>query len=106
MGTNPKTDPNFGNGKVGGDSTWKPPIHTTTRGGREITVSYGRKDSKHFGEVLVCDGHVSGEEFYNKSSTYHDHYRPDGRAFADRGAYNGTELPEILAGDISRPQDS
>ena len=56
----------------------------------------------HPGEVLVCDGHVSGEEFYNKSSTYHDHYGPNGRVFADRGAYNGTELPEILAGKISR----
>lgn len=100
MGTNPKTDPNFGNGEVGGDRTWGSPIHATTPRGRKITVSYGKKDSKHFGEALVCSGHVDGKTFYGKQG--HDHYRPDGRVFADRGAYDGTELSEILAGKISR----
>ena len=98
MGTNPKTDPNFGNGEVGGDRTWGSPIHATTPGGNKVTVAYG--EGGHPGEVLVCSGHVDGKTFYSKQG--HDHYGPNGRVFADRGAYNGTELPEILAGKISR----
>lgn len=98
MGTNPKTDPNFGNGKVGGDCAWESPIHATTPGGNKVTVAYGK--GGHLGEVIVSDGHVSGEEFYNKSSTYHDHYGPNGESFADRDAYDGEELSEILTRDI------
>lgn len=71
MGTNPKTDPNFGNGEVGGDRTWGSPIHATTPGGNKVTVAYG--EGGHPGEVLVCSGHVDGKlSTANKATTTTD----------------------------------
>lgn len=93
MCTTPQTDPNFGNGKVGGDRSWSAPVHMITPGGNKVTVSYGR--GGHSGEVLVCSGHVDGKTFYSDSG--HDHYSPNGEPFADRDAYDGEELSEIFA---------
>lgn len=65
---NPQTNPNFGNGEVGGDNSWTSPVYGTT-----------------------ADGHVSGSTFYSGSgsSKGHDHFGPNGEPFADRGRYSG-----------------
>ena len=65
MGNNPRIDPNFGNGEVGGDRNWTPPV---------------------YGHTGIASGHVTGAEYYKKNDG-HDHYGPNGESHADRGRY-------------------
>ena len=83
----------FGTGApgAGGDRSWEPPFHATTRDGRPVTVSFGR--GSRTGQTLICDGHVDFHTFYNDKKTRvvkgHDHYLKDGSFGADREKYHG-----------------
>lgn len=81
----------FGTGASGGDSSWEPPFHATTRDGRPVTVSFGKGSRK--GQTLICDGHVDFHTFYNDKRTRvvkgHDHFLADGSFGADRSKYHG-----------------
>lgn len=80
----------FGNGEIGGDRNWAPPIHCTTADGRPVTVSFGTGSRQ--GQTLACDGHVNMTQFYGnaKAGKGHDHYFVDGTiaSKADRGRYS------------------
>lgn len=82
---NPQTDPNFGNGEVGGDNSWTPPVYATTADGDPVTISFGQ--GSRDGHIGIASGHVSGSEYYAPGG--HDHFGPNGELFGDRGAYNG-----------------
>lgn len=77
---------NFGNGQVGGDRNWHPPVHGTTASGRKVTFSEGR--GPRDGETLISRGHVGMDRFYGKSGDKgHDHFGKNGEPHADRGKY-------------------
>ena len=74
----------FGSGEVGGDKYYTPPLHASIKStGKPVTFSQGQE--KHDGDVLIADGHKDGTQFYDKKQ--HDHYKSDGTAWKDRGAY-------------------
>ena len=79
----------FGAGEAYGDRNWSEPLHATTQDGRPVTVSFGR--GPRTGETLICDGHVSAQQFYERGKDGlkgHDHYLVDGRPAADRARYS------------------
>lgn len=84
---NPQSDPNFGNGEVGGGRTWDSPVYGQTGDGQDVTVSFGK--GSRDGQTLISSGHVSGSMFYdgNGSDKGHDHFGPNGESYADRGTY-------------------
>ena len=84
MGNNPRIDRNFGNGEVGGDRNWTPPVYGTTESGQPVTVSFGQGYRE--GHTGIASGHVTGAEYYKKNDG-HDHYGPNGESHADRGRY-------------------
>ena len=88
---NPQTSTSFGNGEIGGDNSWTPPVHATTADGRPVTVSFGQ--GGRTGHTLIADGHVSGSEFYHRDADAdekgHDLYGPHGESFGDYGKYSG-----------------
>lgn len=75
----------FGNGEVGGDRNYTPPIHGETKPGDDVTFSQGI--GKNDGDTLITDGHVDARTFYDDKK--HDHFKPNGDAWRDRGAYTG-----------------
>lgn len=79
---NPRTNPDFGNGEVGGDNRWTSPVYGQTADGQDVTVSF-RQD----GQTGIASGHVSGAQYYRDDKTGHDHFGPNGEPFGDRGAY-------------------
>lgn len=84
---------NFGNGEVGGDANWSPPVHATATDGTPVTVSY--RQGSRAGHQLVCRGHVGMAEFYARRSG-HDHYGPDGRLIADRMGIQSKERYNLI----------
>lgn len=80
---NPQESSDFGNGEVGGDNCWSPPVHGTTTDGRAVTVSFGKEGRE--GHTGIASGHVSGAQFYGPNG--HDHYGPEGQSHADRKVY-------------------
>lgn len=77
-----------------------PPVHTVDKWGYDITIAFGK--GEYSGETLICDGHVSADEFWGKKTVQegskrvkvkrHDHYMPDGSPAGkhkDRGNYTG-----------------
>lgn len=79
---NPRNDPNFGNGEVGGDNRWTPPVQGQTADGKDVTVSFGQ--GSRDGHTLIAKGHVNGDKFYSEGG--HDHFGPNGQSFGDRSA--------------------
>lgn len=75
----PQGNKNFGNGEIGGDRSYTPPVYGMTDDGKNITASWNDK-----GDTLTARGHVSGKWFYGdpKSglSVHHDHRDKDGNA--------------------------
>ncbi len=88
---NPQTSTSFGNGEIGGDNSWTPPVHATTADGRPVTVSFGQGGRD--GHTLIADGHISGSEFYHRDADAdekgHGHYGPHGESFGNYGKYSG-----------------
>lgn len=82
--SDPKYNSNFGNGEVGGDSSWSSPVHGNTSSGQDVTVSFGQGSRE--GHTGIASGHTSGSSYYGNNG--HDHYGPNGESFADRGAYS------------------
>ncbi len=77
---------NFGNGEVGGDRNWDPPIHGQTVEGRNVTFSQGK--GRREGETLISGGHKNMDGFYGKAGDKgHDHRGAEGQPYGDRGKW-------------------
>ncbi len=78
----PRQNPSFGNGEVGGDNRWTPPVHGTIgETGQPVTVSFGQGSRE--GHTGIAGGHVTGDQYYGNNG--HDHYGPNGQVHGDRG---------------------
>jgi hypothetical protein len=79
----PRWNPNFGNGQVGGDNNWTPPVYGVIgETGQPVTVSFGQGYRE--GHTGIASGHIPGGQYYGPNG--HDHYGPQGQVYGDRGA--------------------
>jgi hypothetical protein len=83
------SDPNFGNGEVGGSPDFTPPVHGYMDGYGDVTVSFGRGPAE--GETLLADGHAGSRSQFDghRGNRGHDHYNGQGSGAPHRGSYNG-----------------